>query len=68
MSFLYDLRPKTFAYLGLCDGVGVQLDLAKVVARRDELVIVGPGARVQVRAVDRLGPDADRVEGKETRL
>jgi len=62
------IKKKRFVYLRLSDGVGVQLDLAEVVSRRDELVIVGPGARVQIRAVDRLRPDADRVEGEETGL
>ena len=57
-----------FIYLGLSDRVGVEFDLAEVVTGGHELVVVGPGAGVEVGAVDRLGPDPDRVEREEAGL
>ena len=55
-------------YLGLRHRIRVQLDLAEVITRRDVLEVVGPGAGVEVGAVDRLGPDPDRVEREEAGL
>ena len=55
-------------YLGLRHRIRVQLDLAEVITRRDVLEVVGPGAGIEVRSVDRLRPDPDRVEGEEARL
>ena len=55
-------------YLWLGDWIAVEFDFPKVIARGHQLLVVGPGATVEVSAIYGFWPDPDSVEAHEARL